>query len=99
MDKPPTAAKLAAHAGHEAREYAETRIAELEHALNHMAHKQETADRQHLSYRLAVHLAGLTIALVATLATLGLAIPVAVKLGLPFLPSVALEVIDKRLRF
>jgi len=92
-------AKLAAHAVTQAREYTETRIAELEHALNRMQRRQETTDRQHLSTRLSVHIVGLSIALFAALITLGMPMPDEVKLALPFLPSAGLEVVDKLLRF
>jgi hypothetical protein len=99
MDETPASVRIVAHAANQTREYAEVRLAELEHALAHMQHRQEVTDRQHLSQRMSVHVAGLTIALILTLATLGLGIPEPVKFGLPFLPSVALEVIDKYLRF
>lgn len=91
-------AKLAAHAANEARHYAEIRVAELEHALKAMDARQQRYERQRMSQRLTVHVAGLTLALVVTLITLGAAIPDEVKFALPFAPSVALEVIDKYLR-
>lgn len=99
MSDPPNALKAVAHVANESRHYTEVRIAELEHAMNRMQHKQELSSRQHLSQRLAVHTLGLTLALVATLATLGLAVPTVIKLGMPFMPSLAIEVIDRYLRF
>lgn len=95
----PNPARLAAHAANESRHYTETRVAELEHAMNRMQRRQEVTDRQHLSQRLAVHTICVAFALLATLATLGLAIPDQVKLGLPFVPNLAIEVIDRWLRF
>lgn len=90
---------LSAHGGMQAQRYTDARIAELQSALDHLRHDQARYERQHLSYRLTIHVAGLTIALVATLITVGVAMPMVVQLALPFLPSVALEVIDKKLSF